>query len=170
MNVTSLKAFRMVKYICRGEVDMDKPSMASVRQYKQEIYFHFDNLLYLANDVLRVLLWRGRVHVSIPKPSYWFRNSMKKKKRYNRIKRKDNGTIDDNDDDDDHVMKVSFWFPIRSMILFQTIILMIERPRLIPGLSFCFIGTILFYKMVSRSLHPIPWYRCKVCTTNTNTC
>ena len=49
-----------------------------------------------------------------------------------------------------NVMQISLWFPIRSMFLFQTVILMIECPRLIPGLCFCYIGMILCHFMVAR--------------------
>ena len=176
LNVTSLKSFRLVKYLCRGEIDLTQPSISSVRQYKKELYMHFDNLLYLADDVLTVLLWRGRIEVTIPKPKFLMKRRARKRIRAEKkgerksllrkkaeksyvvekevrfvdsVKNMD-GTENNHDLDGKSVMQISLWFPIRSMFLFQTVILMIERPRLIPGLCFCYVGMILCHFMVAR--------------------
>ncbi len=192
LNVTSLKSFRLVKYLCRGEIDLTQPSVSSVRQYKKELYMHFDNLFYLADDVLMVLLWRGRVRVNLPKPKFLVRrrraedrkemerksllrkgkkSALKKGRDEMRKEEKRRGNLsakevrfvdsvksmdnaEDNDDSDDKsMMQISLWFPIRSMFLFQTVIVMIERPRLIPGLCFCYVGMILCHFMVARYVY-----------------
>ena len=150
LNVSTKKSFHLVKYLCRGEIDMEKSSMDSVRAYMNEFNMHIDDLFYLADDFLRVLLWRGRIQVHLRRPFFLLTNE-------------DDVEVE-NDMDAKKVMTVSLWFPIRSMVLFQTVLIMIERPRLIPGLSFCLIGTVLFRFMVTRSRHPLPWNRCKVRT------
>ncbi len=164
LNVSSLKSFHIVKYLCRGEVDMEKASVESVRQYKKELYMHLGDLFYLADDILGVLLWRGRVQVRMPKLSKmlsWGKSRQRKIKIRHSSRVRSTEALDGNEDESDYI-QLSLWFPIRSMFLFQAVMLMIERPRRIPGLFFCMISWILFRLMVTRKLHPIPWKQCKV--------
>jgi len=149
LNVPSLKSFHLVKYLCRGQVDMDKSSIGSVKFYQNELYTHFDNCLFLADDILRILLWRGRKKVKIPLPKCLLEKRV----------------IDNNDDNPSteysNGITVSLWFPIRSVLLFQAVITAIENPRLIPGLWFCGLGFTLSSFMFGKCRHPSPWDRCK---------
>jgi hypothetical protein len=159
LNVSSLKGFRLVRYLCRGDVDMEQASMDSVRQYMSEFYMHLDNLFYLADDILRILLWRGKIQVSLPKPRFVRRNNKQMMIQESQQKQQ-------KDEQEDNRIQVHLWFPFRSMVLFQTVITAIEKPRLIPGLTFFYIGIVLLKMMVSRYHHPNPWKRCKVSSLN----
>lgn len=144
---------------------MEKASVESVKQYKDELLLHIDDLFFLADDFLGVLLWRGRIQVRIPKLSsmLWGETRKCKKRKNTRHESHPKSTEEsDSLEGDSEYIHLSLWFPIRSMVLFQIVIIMIERPRCIPGLTFFLIGWILFRFMVKRNLHPIPWQRCKV--------
>jgi hypothetical protein len=145
LNVSNQVTFRLVKYLIRGEVDMDKPSIESMKYYKNELYTHMDNIIFLVDDALRIFLWRGRIQFSLPKPRFFAKEK---------------------NDDSEERLKFSLWFPINSMVLFQSVILVIESPRLVPGVFFCCIGFILFRFLMAKSRHPMPWKRCKVCTVH----
>lgn len=157
LNVASSKSFHLVKYLVRGKVDMEKASMDSVLQYKTELWMHYDNLFHLVVDIFNVLLWRGRLEVCIRKPIFLLASqstSREKKVSWQSGNTQHNG--------DGETMKLSLWFPIESMVLFQTAIAMIEYPRCVPGLSFIFFGLVMLRFMILRCQNPIPWKRCKV--------
>ena len=143
---------------------MEKASVESVQQYKDELFLHIDNLFFLADDFLRVLLWRGRIQLRIPKISMILLGARPKCEKTKNVRHKSHPESKEVDSvvDDSEWIHLSLWFPIRSMVLFQTVMIMIESPRCIPGLTFFLIGWILFRFMVKRNLHPIPWKRCKV--------
>lgn len=42
------------------QVNMDKPSMASVKLYAEELKSHFQSYLYVVDVIVGILLWRGR--------------------------------------------------------------------------------------------------------------
>lgn len=156
LNVSSAKSFHVVKYLCRGQVDLEKATVDSIKHYVNELRIHTDNLFYLLDSLFTVLLWRGNIDVQLSLPKFLLRNKCRQK------------MISWQDDDnkgieiDNNKLKLSLWFPIRSMILFQGFILTIEHPKLIPGFFFTFVGLLLLRSMMTRLRHPIPWQRCKV--------
>lgn len=64
INVNSSKALHVLRYITRGAVDLEEPSMDSVTMYAGELFAYRYHLFYFIDVILNILLWRGRVNLS----------------------------------------------------------------------------------------------------------
>ena len=95
LNVVDHKAFRMVRYICRGkvskdrgnqaiiykldethfhfpiesQVNMEQANVASIKEYVNELKGYKDSIFLFIDVIVRILLWRGRILVSFCRPA-----------------------------------------------------------------------------------------------------
>jgi hypothetical protein len=65
INVDNQKAFGVLRYICRGRVNMEQPSVESVKFYANELMTYGLVYCYLVDVAIGVLLWRGRANVRL---------------------------------------------------------------------------------------------------------
>ena len=71
INVESDKSYRVLKYLTRGAVDMEQPSVSSVKLYAAELVSYWKDYCFLLDIIFEVLLWRGRIRVT-KTLSVWF--------------------------------------------------------------------------------------------------
>ena len=60
--------------------------------------------------------------------------------------------------------EITVWFPIMSVVVFLSTMLVLNRPSLIPSMFFFSIATIMYFICYNRSANPSPWKRCMVCS------
>ncbi|CAB9524093.1 expressed unknown protein [Seminavis robusta] len=65
INVETEKAWHVLHYCTYGGINMNSPSMASVRLYASEVYEIWRNYCYFLDVVANILLWRGRVNLTL---------------------------------------------------------------------------------------------------------
>jgi hypothetical protein len=71
VNVRNEKTYRMLRYVTRGQIDMDDSTMASCKLFVNEIISYWTSYCYVVDVVAGILLWRGRWHLR-PGISIWF--------------------------------------------------------------------------------------------------
>lgn len=74
VNVQSKKALDVLRYLCRGPVNMQAASLESVSLYAEELMSYGDVFFYLVDVVWGILLWRGRADLEFgdKKFNIWF--------------------------------------------------------------------------------------------------
>jgi hypothetical protein len=65
INVETEKSWRVLHYCTSGAINMDKPSVASVRSYASEAGDLGRNFCYFLDVWANIFLWRGRARTSI---------------------------------------------------------------------------------------------------------
>lgn len=70
INVRTEKAWRTLRYLTRGSVDMTDVTIDTVKRYASEVLEHWQRYCYLLDVGAGILLWRGRIHVL--GKSIWF--------------------------------------------------------------------------------------------------
>jgi len=68
LNAPNNRAFKIVRYLCRGTVDMEQPTMDAVKIYANEFKSYIDGCFHFFDLLVDTILWRGRVIISIPYP------------------------------------------------------------------------------------------------------
>jgi len=59
VNVDNTKAYDVLKYLCKGQVHMDKATTTTVKLYAYEWLSYFEYWFYAIDFMIGVLLWRG---------------------------------------------------------------------------------------------------------------
>jgi hypothetical protein len=74
INVPSEKSLELVRYICRGSVNMAVPSVESVKILAKELVGYGSVICYLIDVIMCVWLWRGQAKVSLfgQQFTFWF--------------------------------------------------------------------------------------------------
>jgi hypothetical protein len=67
VNVPNHKDFRMVRYLCRGQLDMEQATVATVKEYARELLDYADACYSFVDVIARILLWRGRMQLTLRK-------------------------------------------------------------------------------------------------------
>ena len=65
INVPNDRSFKTVKYLCRGQIDFDRPSLQACKSYANEIMSYGDTFVFLLDNLASVLLWRGSLNTKI---------------------------------------------------------------------------------------------------------
>ena len=65
VNVPDKKALRVVRYLTRGKIDMQEATIASISEYAYELIDHLDQLYYVIDLIIRIILWRGSLNISV---------------------------------------------------------------------------------------------------------
>lgn len=138
VNVPNHKDFRMIRYLCRGQLDMEQATVATVKEYAHELLDYVNACYTFVDVVARTLLWRGRMQLT-------FRKSKSLK----------DGTAQGKP------LKLDLWFPYKSAFVFLSVMCAIENPHLIPALLFYTIALIMWATSYNYSNHPSPWKRCE---------
>ena len=71
INCRTPKSHEILRYLTRGAVDMEKPSVETVKLYASEVASYWTHYCYFLDVMFEILLWRGRWHISSTK-SFWF--------------------------------------------------------------------------------------------------
>lgn len=71
INCPSVKSHQVLRYLTRGAVDMEKPTVDSVKLYAAEVTSYWTHYCYFLDVLFEILLWRGRWYIS-SKTSVWF--------------------------------------------------------------------------------------------------
>lgn len=71
INVDNSKSYHVLKYVTRGMVDMEKPSLTTVKLYLKEFLGNWKHVCFGLDVLFEVLLWRGRLYIT-PNFSIWF--------------------------------------------------------------------------------------------------
>ncbi len=69
-NSTHTYYFYQFGFYIYQKLDMEKSTMASVKEYAYELLSYFDSYLFMIDAIARVLLWRGQVIVKMRKPRF----------------------------------------------------------------------------------------------------
>jgi len=76
INVESQKSLSLLRYICRGRVNMEVATVDSVKFYANELMSYGPVYCYVIDVCLNIWLWRGRAELTVPflnkKLSVWF--------------------------------------------------------------------------------------------------
>ena len=62
INSRNRSTWQILRYLCRGPVEMDQVSIESVKAYATELKSHLHHALFLIDSFAEVLLWRGRIY------------------------------------------------------------------------------------------------------------
>ncbi|KAL3928389.1 MAG: hypothetical protein SGBAC_012675 [Bacillariaceae sp.] len=65
INTETEKSWRLVRYVIRGEVDMQEVSVQTLKQYVQELLDHWMEFCYVLDVFAEILLWRGNLKLNI---------------------------------------------------------------------------------------------------------
>jgi hypothetical protein len=65
INVPNDRSFKTVKYLCRGQMDSDRPTLQKCKSYANEIMSYGDQFVFLLDDLACILLWRGTLNIEI---------------------------------------------------------------------------------------------------------
>lgn len=65
INVPNDRSFKTVKYLCRGHVDSDRPTIQKCKAYADEIMSYGDHFVFLLDNLASILLWRGSLNTEI---------------------------------------------------------------------------------------------------------
>mmetsp|Transcript_2409 Transcript_2409/g.4473 ORF Transcript_2409/g.4473 Transcript_2409/m.4473 type:complete len:552 (+) Transcript_2409:343-1998(+) len=136
VNVPNHKDFRMIRYLCRGQLDMEQATVATVKVYAYELLDYADAFYSFVDVIARTILWRGRMQLTLRKPSLL------------------KGVPGDH-------IRFNLWFPLRSTFVFFSVMCAINNPHLIPALVFYGVAAIMWATSYSNSNHPSPWKRCE---------
>lgn len=60
INVDNAKSYNVLTYLTRGAVDMEKPSLTSVRLYINELLSYWVDYCFFLDVLFEMILWRGR--------------------------------------------------------------------------------------------------------------
>jgi hypothetical protein len=71
INCKTDKTFQVLRYLKRGSLDMEQPSMDSVKVFMAEIGSYWTRYCYFLDVALEIFLWRGRLKLN-DKTSIWF--------------------------------------------------------------------------------------------------
>jgi len=71
INCPTAKSHNILRYLTRGAIDMENPSVDTVKLYASEVASYWTNYCYFLDVLFETLLWRGRCHIS-PNKSFWF--------------------------------------------------------------------------------------------------
>lgn len=71
INCPTTQSHHVLRYLTRGSVDMENPTVETVKLYAAEVASYWMNYCYFWDVVFETLLWRGRWHLS-PDRSFWF--------------------------------------------------------------------------------------------------
>ncbi|CAJ1945511.1 unnamed protein product [Cylindrotheca closterium] len=65
INTETEHSWRLVRYVIRGEVDMQQVSVQTLKQYVQELLDHWMEFCYVLDVFAEILLWRGNLRLNI---------------------------------------------------------------------------------------------------------
>jgi hypothetical protein len=71
INCQTSKAHEVLRYLTRGAVDMEEPTVNTVKLYAAEVTSYWQHYCYFLDIMFEIFLWRGRWHLSDTK-SFWF--------------------------------------------------------------------------------------------------
>jgi hypothetical protein len=71
INCQTSKAHEVLRYLTRGAVDMEEPTVNTVKLYAAEVTSYWQHYCYFLDIMFEIFLWRGRWHLSETK-SFWF--------------------------------------------------------------------------------------------------
>ena len=71
INVDNDRSYGILKYLTRGMVDMEQPSLDSVKLYAKELLSNKAFVMYALDVMMEIYLWRGRLYLT-PSLSIWF--------------------------------------------------------------------------------------------------
>ena len=72
VNVSNPKAFEVLKYMIKGDVNMDKATTQTVKLFAYELLSYFEYHFYVIDFMIGVLLWRGEMKVGSQGRHIWF--------------------------------------------------------------------------------------------------
>lgn len=120
INVDNVKSHQIVRYVTRGAVNMEKPTVDTVKLYASELVSYGENIFYALDVLLEILLWRGRIDITKTR---------------------------------------TIWFPIHSLYLFCSTVILVERPEWIAPIVLYAMAWFLLSLNYHASTHPYPWLR-----------
>jgi len=191
VNAEGEKAFKIIRYLCRGKVNMEKSNLRTVKLYAKELMAYSDVVYYVIDVLIGILLWRGRLNFRIKRPS-WISivgtsshelkeesatkvTPVNRKKPHWSIKKQNveksstsnleeelSSNKEAPEKESTSYISINVWFPIHSIVLFQAATTVVEQPSLLPAFSFLAIGWIMWAINLSISHDPSPWHRCVV--------
>lgn len=153
INVDNRQAYHVLKYLCKGEVNLEKASIKSIKLYANELSSYYGVLLLIIDQLISIFLWRNRLTVSFRRPNWILQDVRPEIKLRELVKEKISST--------EKYLRFSFWFPIHSIFLFKASITVVENPYYLPGVTFLAMSWIMLSIGFATSHSPSPWVRCK---------
>jgi hypothetical protein len=71
INVENVKSHHVLRYVTRGAIDMEQPTVDAVKLYFSELVSYWQNYCYVLDILMEIILWRGRLRVSATR-TLWF--------------------------------------------------------------------------------------------------
>ena len=72
VNVSNPKAFEVLKYMIKGDVNMDKATTQTVKLFAYELLSYFEYHFYVIDFMIGILLWRGEMKIGSQGRHVWF--------------------------------------------------------------------------------------------------
>mmetsp|Transcript_27011 Transcript_27011/g.40365 ORF Transcript_27011/g.40365 Transcript_27011/m.40365 type:complete len:776 (+) Transcript_27011:21-2348(+) len=157
INVKTKKSLKVLRYLCKGQVNMEKTHLKTISLHASEFFSYFYAFCFAIDVMVGIVLWRGVIIWSFPKPDWILTTATQDD---DETKSLTGSSESNNNVEEREMIKCNIWFPLHSILLFYAGTSITENPALIPSAFFFMISWVLFVIGYYQSYDPSPWHRC----------